>query len=453
MKFWDKKGWVFFLLLIAQCSLAQQIDLHFPHFAGNHWDLILLRGQQQDTVLSGLIPPDGRVQLRLPEKYRQYSGMGRWMLREGGGIDMVLNGEQFSVECLSATPDDSNIIYKGSPENDFLRNNHQEQERLLMQYEAIQMLERAYAPGNPLYAAAQDEKVQLEKAWAAFRARLAASPLYAARFREIVDLTRGIGGKLQMSEPERASEVDDFMRRRMSWAALYTSNHWSGVIYNWVQMHLLSIRADAVFLSSARNILARMPNEEVYTSFCEYMARYLVKEGKDSLLTILGPEIRSSGKLLNTSGMLSQYVALQAGEQAPALQLTAHETTAAGHSHSTTVKGVQELAGGEKVLLVFYQSGCGPCESMLEQLLGSYPFLQQKQVRVISFSADTDLQTFENTARQHPWSAKFCDEQGISGPNFKQYGVVGTPTLFLLDATGQVLLRTASISSVLESLQ
>jgi thiol-disulfide isomerase/thioredoxin len=437
------------LLVLILPATAQDIQLHFPHFAGKQWDLLFLRAQSQDTVLSGIIPPDGRVLLRIPPARQGYRGMARWMLREGGGIDMILNNENFSVECLSDQPNDDNIIYTGSAENDFLRRNHREQEQLLQQHEAIRMLERAYAPGHPLYAAAAAEKKELARSWAAHRASLAASPLYAARFREIVDLTRGIGSELEQSEPDKAAEVDDYLSRRLPWEALYTSYHWSGVIYNWVQMHSLSIRSDAALLASARRIMARLPEAEMYTSFCEYMARYFVKEGKDSLLTALGPEIKASGKLLRSDGLLAQFAALQAGEQAPDLIFARLAATDEGYAVNILRSG--ELSDRYSLLL-FYQSGCGPCESSLAELQGSYGLLREKGVRLLAISADTDRQVFEETAAGHPWPDKFCDEQGMAGVNFRRYGVVGTPTLFLLDEKGQIVLRTAAVQAVLSRL-
>jgi thioredoxin-related protein len=89
----------------------------------------------------------------------------------------------------------------------------------------------------------------------------------------------------------------------------------------------------------------------------------------------------------------------------------------------------------------------------MPQLVGSYPILEDKGVRLISISADTDYQVFENTALGHPWADKYCDERGMSGPNFKRYGVVGTPTMFLLDKQGQILLRTADLTEVLTKLK
>lgn len=442
-----------FLILILLCTAlasasAQLISLRFPAFAGKEWELYFLRGQDQDTVLSGIIPPDGRVLLDIPIAYRGYAGMARWMLRDGGGLDMVVNGENFSVECLSDQPNEENIIFTGTVENTFLNANYFEQERLRAKYDAVRLVESAFEPGHPLRAAARAEKDTLEKTWTEFRAQLAASPLYAARFREIVDLTRGIGNRLDMSEREMAFNLDSFLTRTMSWDALYSSNHWSGVIYIWTEMHARVIQNDSALLDGARRILARLPESGMYTSFCDQMARYFVKNGKDSLLAVLAPEIKSGGLLQRADGMLAQFGALQAGEFAPDLAFNIHIGNPADHNHKTLVLRAAELSP-KYSLLVFYQSGCGPCENTMQQLIGNYPALQQKGVRVLSISADTDIQIFENTANGHPWPDKYCDEMGLSGPNFTRYGVVGTPTLFVLDARGRVLLRTAGLDAVM----
>ncbi|RLJ22927.1 hypothetical protein CLU97_4740 [Chryseobacterium sp. 7] len=38
----------------------------------------------------------------------------------------------------------------------------------------------------------------------------------------------------------------------------------------------------------------------------------------------------------------------------------------------------------------------------------------------------------------------------MKGPNFVNYGVVGTPTMVLLDASGNILLKSASLQEILE---
>jgi thiol-disulfide isomerase/thioredoxin len=426
---------------------AQEVNLYFPYFAGKAWELLLPRAQSADTVLRGVIPPDGRVLIKLPEIHRQHKGMARWMLRGGGGIDIIINEENFSVECLSDTPSRDNIIYKGSIENDFLHDNHEAQDQLLSRYEAVRMVLSTYPTNSPLHKLALRERKLLEQQWQSFLSELAKSPLYAARFREIVNLTRGFGSSLEQTVAEKAADADYFISQKLSWEALYTSNHWAGIIYSWVQMHTLSIQDDDALMASANRILNRLDDPELYTSFCEYMTRFLIKEGKDSLIMALGPEILASGKLLRHDVFLTQFTALRPGDIAPNLFFPAGSSfDKFQRTYSSTLK-IQELPD-KHTLLVFYQSGCGPCENVLEQLKNEYQRLQQKGVRVIAMSADRDRLLFENIAATHPWPDKYCDVRGLDSQNFIRYAVAGTPTIFLLDSKGRIIARESNLNNL-----
>jgi len=416
---------------------SQTVSLNFPYFSGSEWDLFLLKGLNKDTVLSGTIPADGKVVLEIPESYRNYAGMARWMLRSGGGLDFVLNGESFSVECLSDKPNEENIIYKGSVENRYLIDNYREQEKLQMRYEAMRMALVAYPEGTSLHAVLKAELETVKNSLDQFFTDLESSPLYAARFREIVNLTRGITKLRDTDEMTVARSTDEYFRRRMSWPALYTSNHWSGICYSWVQMHSAVIKEDSALLGSTRDILARIEDAAIYTDFCEQVSRYFIKFGKDSLLQVLTPEIQKSGKLLRNEGLLVQFSSTPLGEKSPTL------VRADG----------RELAWAEtpgKVnLVVFFQSGCGPCESTMAQLIANFQFLESAGVHIITVSADKDKTTYEDTAFKFPWKEKIFDGQGFDGANFKRFGVAGTPTILVIDKKGQLMRREAQLPELL----
>jgi peroxiredoxin len=424
------------LTITAQLQ-SQTITLNFPHFAGRTWDLIFLRGLKQDTVLTGLIPEGGRVLLNIPESRRDYVGMGRWMLRNGGGLDFVVNGESFSVECLSDQPNESNIIYSGSVENDFLRDNHQEQEKLVRKIEAVRMALRAYPEGTDLYTHLEKEDEILKNQYEVFHRNLSASPLYAARFREIVNFTRGIGSSLEDDEYTLALKTDQFLRHKMSWPALYTSNHWSGVTFSWVQMHTAVIKQDSALLNSARDILTKFEDPERYTALCEQISRYFNKYGKDSLIQVLAPEIAASGKLLHYDGLLAPFRNLSKGANAPSLVFPD------GKRLDWSSRPAKAY------LLAFYQTDCGHCEEMLGQMTANYPNLERAGVHVVSISGDVDKATFEEAAAGHPWKDKLFDGKGFDGPNFKAYGVIGTPTLLAIGKSGQILHREARLPEML----
>lgn len=431
-----------FLFCFQELS-AQQIRLHFPHFAGQAYDWVLIQGDKSDTIVRSEIPGDGWVSLDVPDRYAHYAGMSRWMLRSGGGLDFVINGEHFIVECLSDKPNESNIVFRDSKENLFLNQNFREQEKILAKFEAIQLGLRAYSPEEGLYATFSKEQQKLEASYSDFQKALAKNQLYAARFREIVNFTRGIGTTLDSDEKNQAYHADVFLRERLSWPALYTSNHWGGVIYSWTQMHLRVIQSDSALLGSATQILQRIPEPNMYTDFCDKMARQLVKSGKDSLIALLGPIVRQSGKLLHYNGILAQYQSLQAGELAPALSLSDNQ----GNAWSYTLEA-DSSEKRNKHLLVFYQSDCSHCEQALAELVQVYPDLSAQGVRVLALSADLQQSLFHEKAAEFPWKDSFCDGKGFSSPNFKQYGVAGTPTLFLVNANGRILLRTSRVAEV-----
>lgn len=416
---------------------AQTISLHFPQFSGRDWDLVLQRGLGKDTILSGQIPEDGRVVLNIPASHRDYAGMARWMLRNGGGLDFVLNGESFSVECLSDQPDETNIIYTGTVENTFLRDNYREQERMQRQYEAVRMGLRAFPEDAPLYPQFAAERERLEAGYEKFMDDLAASPLYAARFREIVNFTRGIGSTFEDDEYARALAADDFLRNRMSWPALYTSNHWSGVCFSWVQLHVMVLQNDSLLLASARDILTKFDDRQRYTDLCEQISRYFTKNGKDSLLQALAPEVSASGKLLHYSGLLSPFKSLPTGAPAPPLVRPDGERM----DWSGTPARMH--------LLIFYQSDCGHCETTLTQLTANYPTLRDAGVNVISVSGDVDRATYEGLSGKFPWREKYYDGKGFDSPNFQAFGVVGTPTLVAIDSKGTVRQRGAQLPEMM----
>jgi len=85
----------------------------------------------------------------------------------------------------------------------------------------------------------------------------------------------------------------------------------------------------------------------------------------------------------------------------------------------------------------------------MQGLQGNYKDLTAKGLEIISVAADTDEQIFKNTAAQLPWTNNYCDLQGMNGINFKNYAVIGTPTLYLLDKKGFIIQKMSGIVELL----
>ena len=62
---------------------------------------------------------------------------------------------------------------------------------------------------------------------------------------------------------------------------------------------------------------------------------------------------------------------------------------------------------------------------------------------------DKTEQGFQKKLAYHQWPDNYCDFSGMSGQNFSNYGVLGVPTLFLLDQEGTVLKKTAMVDELI----
>ena len=101
------------------------------------------------------------------------------------------------------------------------------------------------------------------------------------------------------------------------------------------------------------------------------------------------------------------------------------------------------------MVLVFYRSSCGSCETSLERLKIYYKNLVAKGLKIIALSDVTDKSDFQKIASGFPWTNICCDLGGINGINFKNYAVIGTPTMYLLNSKGTIIQKLATVEELL----
>ena len=441
---------ILYLLLISFSANAQTINLEFPYFAGQTYEFKIFQGDRQITLKEDAIPIDGKVQLVIPKEHQGYKGMAQWYLtksKTGGGLDLIINNEDFSVTCLDSVPTSKSIVYSGSTEYSSERINYKIQNELFEQHDAMLAAVRAYPKTNKLFPIFDKELKQIVKSYAAYSKKLAESPLYAARFRQIVNLTLGIGTIITADEKEKAKNINNYIVNELDFAALYTSNHWGGVINNWVQLQSVVLKDDRQLLQDSKTILNRLPSDKIYTDFVVNITIELSKMGKDHILDALTQEIKSSKRLLRYDGVLNLYQQDLSGK-APDLTFVTYTCKKEESNKITTVLKTSEL-NSKYTLLVFYKSGCGPCEETMQGLMNNYKEMANKEYRIITVAADTDEQIFKNTSILYPWTDKYCDFEGAKGVNFKNFAVIGTPTMFVINSRGDIETKLATLNDVL----
>lgn len=439
---------IFSIITFAANAKGQTISLTFPYFAGKTSEFKIVQGNKQIVLQNDTIPKGGKVQLTIPEKYKGYKGMAMWYItntEKGGGLEMVINNENFSVTCLQEIPTTESIIYKDTKENTFANNNYKVQQDIFAKHDAMLFATRSYSKNDPLYPIFKKEYENIKEDYNKFVKELQKSPLYAARFREITNLTMGIGTIITEDENLKAQNINDLIVNKIDYDVLYTSNHWGGIINNWVQLQTMVLKNDEQMIADAKTILNRLPSNLIYTEFVLSLTKELTKAGKDNIIAALTNDIKNSNKLQNYEGVLNIYQKDLAGK-APNLVIkenTGQKTTIIDFSKSKN----------NLTLLVFYKSGCAPCDDLISGLQSNYKSISSKGVEIITVSADTNQEVFQNSALKQSWTQKYCDFEGTDGINFKNYAVIGTPTLYLINQQGNIIRKMYGLKELSKILE
>lgn len=441
-----------FTLLSAAAVQAQEIQLYFPYFTGHPFEWKVFQGEKELTVRSGKIPPSGRLTLIMPDDYKDYRGMTRWMLKSGGGLDMIYVGRGFAVECLSEHPNDENIIYTGNPENEFLKTRHQRQKTVLDKLGAVNYLLQVYQPADVLYKTVLKEQETLRRQFEQLQTDRNSHSFYAARLGEIVDFTRGIADKIYENPTDHTRYFNDFVTHTLNFEDLYTSGHWERVLHTWLMMNIRPENGDQDHKERLDKALTRMERDLILGAFSEKAIPLLVQNGKDEIIPAIAAHLNRRPDAVSaltdtTRKMLSSFKILT-GKKAPDLVFEAPVRTQTGKNETDIVLKTGSLDADHTILL-FYKGTCPLCEDALIALANKYRWLAERNVRVIAISGDETEEGFEKKRIYHQWPDNYCDFTGMDGKNFTNYSVMGIPTLYLLDQKGIILKKTATVDDIL----
>lgn len=438
-------GAIMMAILLCGGASAQTIDIEFPKFAGKTYDFIIFQGDKLVKIYeNATIPKSGLVKLVIPPQYAPYRGMCRWLITgtaEGGGLDMAIPGQGFKVSCLSDKPNESNIQYIGFDAVNELNRLHREQQSIIDKFETMSKATKLYDAKHTLYAAFQKEKQGQIQAYEQFQQGLKRNTNYNARFLPIVNLVSGIPPKLTDDYEQKAKYVNEYITQELNYAHLYTSGHWTGIIQSWVQMHAQMYQDKAGFVQNFNTISSRISEPKHYTDFVGKVTYFLTQYGKDDFIAGITPTVVNSGKITAYEGKTMEvYLKALVGSQAPDIVLP---------NGKVLKSNALATENTEQTLVVFYASDCGHCEDMMHQLQAQYKTLQDKHIRIIALSADTDEALFNKTKASFPWADTHCDLKGMNGVNFKTFAVPGTPTLVLINKAGEILKRTPLLTDIL----
>lgn len=383
-----KKPLSLFICLIPLILFGQKIDITLPQDANKEYVFILNKGIKQDTIQRGNLSFSGTVTINIPDKDKNYKGIGALLIKDAPTFNMVINKENFSVEKGT----DGKYKFIGSPENQYL-------------YSIIQR------EGTPQ----------------------ADSALYATHFVDIIKYMQQLnrintqGGGLKDRAAVRLYALDN-----LDMEDLYTSSLWFHVIDGFMKM---SVTQEA-FGEDMAHILKRIKSQEVFDALADNLLTITDQYGMDDAFDIIVPYLKESGRIAVPQGKMFAAFALakiKKGTIPPAI---------------IGLKPSLEDSDAKHTLIVFYQPDCENCHTQLELLMKDYIKLKEQGIRVISISGGNDKKEFESEKNQFPWEDKLCDFEGYAGPNFINYGIMGTPIFFLLNKDKKVVKRYALFTDI-----
>jgi hypothetical protein len=420
------------LLILSIQSPAQSVSLDFPYFAGQEYHFWAFRGEKQDTIASGRLDEHGRGKLTLPDRMKGHRGMTQWMLVNGGGLDIIFAGEEnFSVSCPEAQPSEENITYTGSRENMYLPARFRRQQDILGKADAMRAATEAYKDNTELLSFFNTELQKQAKAYNLLQEETAGDGLYAARFAQIVDISRGLPPVFTTGQQPADSLMKDFILNKLDMETLYTSGHWENVLQLFTDWYIYDEKSQGQFIPDVIRLLTRTQSAEAYAALAEKVIVSCERQNWHDQEIELAFFLLNDNRIKQPEGKTASLYTLlkvRKGGKAPAL-----------------AQGVLPAA---KTILAFYDSGCGTCTGQMGRLAEMYPQLKEQGYEVISLSSDSDKGAFDAYAEKLPWENKYCDPEGYAGKDFRNYGIIGTPTFYLLDAEGIIQGRYAQVEDM-----
>lgn len=405
------------LLFIPLGGASQTIELNLPSCYHMQYHLAIKQANKLDTIAKGRFDEVGKASFEIDKKHSAYVGVGELTITATPKKwNIILNGEErIGITEVEGKENEDGVIFSHSAENIARVEYMHRYENIVTQYNEALV---GASNTQSLFAIPAIRVSNAKKAYSDYLKEVNESPLYAARMMEVMLCLMGSGSELGQNQEDTSKWQQEFISNELDLNILYTSGFWQTMLDFWMEKHLMN-QNDEALLADTKRLLSRTEEVHVRRELTNGVIRLFSRYGKDNLLMELG----------------SEYLTIPInGKPAPLL----------------VTDGAPIKLG--KSLILFYDSECGNCHNELHQLIESYPLLSNdhNQMRVITVSADTDKDTFEYTNQKLPWADKLCDFKGFYGENFKNYGIVGTPTFILVDDEGIVRGRYAKLSEFLK---
>lgn len=436
------------LLLISPFSVsAQEITLELSQHPNKQAVIVAVHGVRKDTL--GILPLDQNGKGTLFYKTKQpLTGLVNLTIKDKAYLsyDFVLSPTELpTLICDMEFVYAQNTTILSSPENDCLNRWFDNVVQYKQKISSNQGLSKLYKSEDLFLEKLSIEKQMVEKQLQKLKDTINQSSLFAAKYMQFKLAQEEKLAKVWESNEQRTIAKSYFTQ--IDFDALHGSSMWFAIINACMEAYVKESPFHETFGADVATNLKRIKNQQVYEDLIDaatsVTAKFAWNKDEEAIVDFIIKDKRiknPQGKLLK----LMQSYAVFIGKKGPDLVLT----NMPGNKPTTTVLKTDQL-NSKYSLLLFYQTGCGHCETAIAGLKSNYQDLVSKGIKTISIAGDTDQAAFTKSSYEFPWINKYCDLEGMNGINFKNYSVMGTPTMFLLDSKGIIIEKIATVEKLL----
>ena len=437
-----------FIAFTAVDLSAQELSLKLSQHPNKQVVIVAVHGVRKDTLGTVQLDQNGIGTLAFKNK-QPLTGLVNLTIKDKQYLsyDFVLSPtESPTLICDMEYVYAQNTKILNSPEKDCLNRWFDNAAQYKQQIGLNQELSKLYKTEEPFLKKLETEKQRIEKLLHRLSDTINQSTLFAGKYMQ-----------LKMAQEEKLAKVWEsndtktiakIFFTQIDFDALYGSSMWFGIINSCMEVYTKESLYFGAFGADVASNLKRIKNQQVYEDFIDAAISVTEKFSWTKDQETIVDFIIKDNRIKNPTGKLEKIIQsyqLGIGKKSPNLTLT----NTVGNNNTTTVLKTDALKS-KYTLLVFYQSDCGHCETAIATLKTNYKDLVAKGIKIISIAGDLDPAAFTKTAASFPWAAKYRDVGGMNGVNFKNYAVIGTPTMYVLDKKGVILSKMATIAEVLD---
>jgi len=423
------------LFMFSTITNAQNISLSFPALAKEKGTIYFFQGKTLDSIPI-VLNDQGKAILPFP--IIGFRGLIKCVFGTHGNWEAILAEPHLNMSSSDTTITIENCNYLDSKENNFMKKAFSQKMQIQKEEQWIAQGLNLYKPSDKIYTSLKNQDKTLKKNKADLQKEIETSSLYAGEFLDLLNFYDQVE-QLQVSKNELLiKEIKIYLNTRFNPHTLYRAGTlWQSFFNYWITFYIeaypnkeaqelfaqnvissqkgLQEPLRSALLNQAVHVCEEYPFSDAQATLVTYMAQ------QGLLVETENPEIN---KILYMSKVLP-------GHTAPDIILNEQRkmsTLQANH-----------------FFIIFYQTGCSHCDQELQELQKHYLTLKNKGVEIISISADTDLEFNKLQSEKLSWHYKLCDGQGAYGDNFINYGILLTPTIFVLDKNLKVVGRYAKL--------